>query len=175
VLFAGAVDEPRKGVGLLLDAAELLLGDHPDLELWLLGPGDVSSHLAHRPSALRRAVSRCGPVGDEALRAAYATAWVTALPSVAEAFGMTIVESWASGTPAVVRADSGGPAELGVDGDLGRTCAGTAPDLAAALGECLELARRPATSERCRERAAGYDWDRVVVPMLVDLYAGAAA
>jgi glycosyltransferase involved in cell wall biosynthesis len=169
LLYAGDLGVPRKGVPLLLEAAAQLRTEHPDLQVWLLGPGDPGPALTEAPPGL---VTRCGLADDETLRQAYARAWVTALPSVAESFGMTVAESLASGTPAVVRADGGGPAEIVSSPEIGRLSGGTAPELATALGEALELARRPGTPEACRERARDFDWDLAVVPALTAVYAG---
>ena len=175
LLYSGSLTEPRKNVGLLLEAVALLRAAGEDVELWLLGPGDAGALLAGAPPAGREAVTRCEAVDDAVLRSAYARAWVTVLPSHAESFGMAVVESLASGTPAVVLADSGGPAEIVDDDRVGRRCAADARSLAEACAQALDLARAPATAAACRERASGYDWDAAVVPRLLDVYAGAAA
>jgi glycosyltransferase involved in cell wall biosynthesis len=169
LLYAGALTEPRKGVPLLVEAAALLRADVPDLQVWLLGPGDASEVLAAAPAGL---VTRCELADDTTLREAYARAWVTVLPSTAESFGMTVVESLASGTPAVVRADGGGPAEIVTSAEVGRLAGPTAAELAEACGEALELAADPRTTELCRERARDFDWDAAVVPALAQVYAG---
>lgn len=175
VLYAGSLVEERKGLPLLLAAMALLRAGTGDAELWLLGQGDATRVLDAAPAAARAAVTRCGPLPDRELRDAYARAWVTVLPSTAESFGMTVVESWASGTPAVVLADSGGPAELVDDDRLGRRAEGTPADLARACAEAFELARDPDTAATCRARAQAYDWDGAVVPALLEVYARAAA
>jgi phosphatidylinositol alpha-mannosyltransferase len=169
LLYAGALTESRKGVSLLVDAAGLLRAQVPDLQLWLLGPGDPSALLAAAPAGL---VTRCELADDATLREAYARAWVTVLPSTAESFGMTVVESLASGTPAVVRADGGGPAEIVSSPEIGRLSGASPTELAKACGEALELAADPRTPERCRERARDFDWDAAVVPALTLVYAG---
>jgi glycosyltransferase involved in cell wall biosynthesis len=164
LLYAGSLSESRKGVGLLLAAAELLRQEIPDLQVWLLGPGTPSEGTA---SDL---VTRCELVEDATLREAYARAWVTVLPSVAESFGMTVVESLASGTPVVVRADSGGPAEIVDSPRIGRRAGTTAADLAAACREALDLALQPDTVQACRDSARRYDWDEAIVPALLKIY-----
>lgn len=174
LLYAGSLTEPRKGLPLLLAATALLRADHGDVELWLLGQGDAAAALAAAPADARAAVTRCGPASDEQLRDAYGRAWATVLPSTAESFGMTVVESWACGTPAVVRADSGGPAELVDDDAVGRRAAADPADLARACAEAFELAGRRGTADACRTKARAYDWDTAVVPALLDVYARAA-
>ena len=166
LLYAGSLVESRKGVGLLVEAATALRADVPDLQVWLLGQGVPAMTL---DPAL---VTRCGPLEDAALREAYASAWVTVLPSTAESFGMTLVESLASGTPVVARRDGGGPAEIIDTDEVGRLAEPTAEGLAIACGEALELAARPATAGACREHARRYDWDAAIVPALLEVYAG---
>ena len=164
VLYAGSLSESRKGVADLLAAAAKLRSEVPALQVWLLGPGAPSS--LPDPTL----VTRCGLAGDEELRDAYGRAWVTALPSTAESFGMTVVESLACGTPAVVRADGGGPAEIVVDG-VGVLADGTVEGLTSALADALDLAQRPSTVARCRDRARAFDWDAAVVPRMLEVYA----
>lgn len=160
LLYSGSLTEPRKGVALLLEAAASLRAQVPDLQVWLAGPGTLDVD--------RDLVTRCGLLDDTALREAYARAWVTVLPSTAESFGMAVVESLASGTPAVVLRDSGGPAEIVTPGT------GVVADprqLVEALAEALELSQQPRTVAACRERARAFDWDAAVVPALLELYA----
>jgi len=110
-----------------------------------------------------------GQLDDASLREAYARAWVTVLPSTAESFGMTVVESLASGTPAVVLRGGGGPTEIVTPGT------GLLADpehLPGALGEALELSRQAGTVAACRDRARDFDWDAAVVPALLAVYAG---
>ena len=111
ILFPASVDEPRKNARLLLAALGVLLERGLDAELWLAGPGDTGRLLEDCSPAVRAAVTIRELVPLDRLRELYRTAWVTALPSHHEAFGLTIIESFASGTPAVGLANGGGPAE----------------------------------------------------------------
>jgi glycosyltransferase involved in cell wall biosynthesis len=165
VLYSGSLSESRKGVATLLSAAELLRAQVPALQVWLLGPGEPPT--TPDPTL----VTRCGLEADVALREAYGRAWVTCLPSTAESFGMTVVESLACGTPVVVRADGGGPAEIVQEG-VGVLAEGTVEGLADALARGLDLAQRPGTVAACRDRARAYDWDGAVVPRMLEVYAG---
>lgn len=173
LLYAGSLVEPRKNVALLLRAAVRLAARMPDLDVWLCGPGAVAPLLETVPGAAAL-VSVARPVHDVELAERYAQAWVTVLPSHAESFGMVVVESFASGTPAVVLAHGRGPAGLVREGVTGVLAADTTEGLTAACASALELARAPATAQACRDAAAPYDWDRCVVPRLEAVYAGAA-
>lgn len=173
ILFSGALSEPRKGVALLLDAITLVARTHPAVKLWLSGPGDPGPLLAAAsPEARGRTeVLGIGEPHEQAER--YARAWVTALPSVNESFGMVLLESLACGTPIVV-ADDSAPPEL-VEPGAGAVCRpGDAASLAGALEAAIVLARAPATAARCRSVAAAYDWDAGIAPMLEGLYEGGA-
>ncbi|HVX71010.1 MAG TPA: glycosyltransferase family 4 protein [Mycobacteriales bacterium] len=171
IVFSSQVDEPRKNLELLLEALDLILTDVPDVQLWLLGQGDASRALATATAAARGAVTVCEAVDETELRARYAAAWVLCLPSVAEAFGLVVVEALASGTPAVVRADSGGPADIVSSPRVGAVVGPTAADLADGLRTGLRLAREASTTTACRAVAASYDWRDAVVPRLEEVYA----
>jgi phosphatidylinositol alpha-mannosyltransferase len=169
ILFSGVIDERRKGVSTLLAALPQLAQDEPDVQLWLSGPGSADAVLASAPAeAVRRTVVL--DVGDPHSQGArYGRAWVTALPSINESFGMVLVESLACGTPIVV-ADHSAPPELARPG-VGVVCQPDDPgSLAQALVAALALARDPQTVERARAVAAGYDWDAALAPALEAIY-----
>jgi glycosyltransferase involved in cell wall biosynthesis len=157
VLYSGALDEARKGIRLLVEAVALM----PGATLQLVGPGTPDLH-----GLATDHVQVLGLAARGELRDLYRRAWVTALPSTAEAFGMALTESLACGTPGVARRDGGGPAEILLDG-CGVLCDGTAASLALALEAAMDT-RDP---ERCRARAEDFDWQRRVVPDLERLYA----
>ena len=171
VLFSGVIDEPRKGVSVLLDAAALVARTEPDVQVWLSGPGDAGSLLAAAPAAAadRTVVLPVGEPHDQAVR--YGRAWATALPSINESFGMVLVESLACGTPIVV-ADHSAPPELVAPG-VGAVCRpGDPVSLADALLAAFALARHPDTVTRARAAAAAYDWDDAIAPSLEATYRG---
>jgi phosphatidylinositol alpha-mannosyltransferase len=169
VLFSGVLDEPRKGVALLLDAIAQVAEQRPDVQLWLSGPGDATAMLQRAPDAAR-ARTTVLPLGEPHEQGArYGAAWVTALPSINESFGMVLLESLACGTPIVV-ANHSAPPEL-VTEATGAICE---PDdvasLSTALRRGLDLANDPATVTRCRESAIRYDWDESIAPQLEAIY-----
>lgn len=169
VLFSGALTEPRKGLGVLLEAFTLLLSGRPDARLWLSGPGDVSAALAGLTPAVRDRVEVL-PIGEPDQQSArYARAWVTALPSTRDSFGLVLIESLAAGTPIVVADDAAPPSLVTPEtGAVARP--GDPVSLATALERGIDLASRPVTAERCRSFAAGFDWDSVIAPTLEGLY-----
>jgi phosphatidylinositol alpha-mannosyltransferase len=172
LLFSGALDEPRKGIPTLLDALPIVAEAEPDVRLWLSGPGDPAEFLAAAPAEARDRTEVLG-VGEASGQAArYATAWATCLPSVADSFGMALIESLACGTPLVVSTD-GAPKELvaaGVNGELSEP--GDAPGLAAACLRAIALARKSETVDACRAAAGRFDWRLGLAPYVEALYRG---
>src|SRR5205085_2455704 len=101
---------------LLVAAMDRILDKRPDVRLVLAGPGDPTPALELGSDRVREATDVRGVGEVEDVAALYASAWVTALPSMREAFGLVLVESLASGTPVVAIANSGGPVEIVRDG-----------------------------------------------------------
>jgi glycosyltransferase involved in cell wall biosynthesis len=169
ILFSGALDEPRKGLEDLLMAVDVLVDRFPGLQLWLSGPGDVDIILGRATPRVRQRVTRL-PLGEpDTLAERYGTAWVSALPSVGDSFGMVLIESLASGTPIVV-ADDGAPPQL-VTPSTGAICVPhDVTSLVKALEAGFALAEDPATAARCRDFAAQFDWDLSIAPLLENVY-----
>ncbi len=150
VLAVGTV-EPRKNLGLLLDAFRLLRRDRPEVELVVAGPAGWGE----RPDLGGPGVSAIGYVDSGRLARLYRGAAVLAFPSRCEGFGMPIVEAMASGLPVVVSAhpsldEAAGGAALRCDPD---DVSGLAAALAAAL-VAPEPLRRAGL-----EHAARFTWD----------------
>jgi glycosyltransferase involved in cell wall biosynthesis len=96
----------------------------------------------------------------DALAEAYGRAWVAALPSRSEAFGLVLVEALACGTP-VVGYRSGGISEIIEGHDVGRQFDDLQPEaLAGALLEVMEMGVDPGTASRCRNRAEDFSLER---------------
>ena len=172
VLFSGALDEPRKGARQLIEAVGLLGETEPELKLWLSGPGDADALLRSVTPAARDRVEVL-PLGDpQAQQERYGRAWVTALPSKWDSFGMVIVESLACGTPVVTSTHAALP-ELVSVGETGALCDPDDPaSIAVALGDALALSQRAGIADACRQSVRPYDWRTGVAPLLEDLYEG---
>ena len=171
ILFSGLLDDPRKGVEDLLNAAVILSRTRPDLKVWLSGPGDPTQILSRVPGAT--GFTEHLPVGDPGSQAErYGRAWVTCLPSVSESFGLVLIESLACGTPIVVVDDAAPPSLV----TPGTGCVARPHDpesLARSLDAGLTLSQQPGTPRRCRARAEQFDWDAAIAPLLEGLYKSA--
>jgi phosphatidylinositol alpha-mannosyltransferase len=168
LLYSGSLTEPRKGVATLLDALDLIADKEPSVRLWLSGPGDPSALLEQATARARERVDVLA-LGTPDLAQTYGSAWTTVLPSVHEAFGLSLLESLACGTP-VVGANHAALPELVGPGVGALSCPGDPVSLAEACLRALEIASDPGAAERCRAAAEPYDWDGAAVPELLRLY-----
>jgi glycosyltransferase involved in cell wall biosynthesis len=152
VLHVGSL-EPRKGLGVLIEAAAA----QPGWRLVLAGrPGHEGEWIA---AQAREAGAILLPdVDDAALARLYRAAEVVAVPSLYEGFGMVPLEAMASGTPAVVAADAGALAE--VAGDAAIQVAERTPE-AWITGIEEATRRREELILKGLERAARHRWPQV--------------
>lgn len=164
VLFVGRL-ERRKGVELLVEAAQCLLRDGVDVRFRLIGgdtmtgPGRASMRewLASRIDARwRERFEMAGPAPRERVHAAMRGATVCCFPSLWENFPNVCLEAMSLGA-CVVGSDAGGMSEIIEDGASGLLFrSGDAGDLAAVLGRSIgdeRLRRRISEMAPARVRA----------------------
>jgi glycosyltransferase involved in cell wall biosynthesis len=145
IVCAADAREPRKRVGLLVEAFRGVRRAHPRARLAL----DARTATASGDGVEL--------VDMSDLPALYRRAWVSALPSWGEAFGLVLAEALACGTPVVGANLHGIPEVPGGDGAVGRLFDGDDPqELTRALLEAIELARDPGTAGACRARAEAF-------------------
>ncbi|NHN60105.1 MULTISPECIES: glycosyltransferase family 4 protein [Halorussus] len=163
VLFVGRLVEGKRPVDLL-EAVAQLRSAHPDVELYICGDGPLHTELAQRAGKLdiRDAVTFLGHVSYDEMPKVYRASDVLALPSRAEGLPRTVLESLASGTPAVT-SDLEQVAPI-VDG-VGLTVpVGDCEALANALGRLLaDDQLRAQYSQEGRQRVqTGFTWSETV-------------
>jgi glycogen synthase len=154
---------PRKGVDVLLEAMALLRQEPVTLEI--IGTGELEETLRERARALgvHRRVHFKGYVAQDELGAHYRRADAFVLPSLAESFGMVLLEAMSCGLP-VVASRTGGIPETVTDGENGLLVpAGDPRELAAALRRLVndrEL-RLEIGENNVRKVRARYTWAKV--------------
>jgi glycosyltransferase involved in cell wall biosynthesis len=160
ILFVGTL-EPRKNVGVLLDAFERLV-PRTTAELVMAGKATAQSQpwmqrISKPPLAGR--VRHLGYIDPSSRRALYEGAAVLVLPSLDEGFGLPVLEAMTLGVP-VVTSDRGSLPEV-VGGAGPVVDAGDSAALADAIARVLfddTFAAACASKGIVRSRA--YRWDR---------------
>jgi phosphatidyl-myo-inositol alpha-mannosyltransferase len=156
LVFLGRLDEPRKGLDVLLAAVPLIMKARPDLEVMVAGQGN-------RP--LPEWCRSQGMISVESKIALLVSADVFVAPHLArESFGIVLLEAMASGVPVVA---SELPSFLDVldsrpdEGRLGEVFTpGDSRALAAAVLQVLERPN-PLRTARAQQAARRYDWSTV--------------
>jgi len=112
---------PHKQVDHVLEAAARLRADHPDLAVDVVGDGWWHERLVADAAQLGVSdiVTFHGHVDEDTRDRLLARAWVMALPSVKEGWGIAVTEAAAQGTPTIGYRSSGGLEESVVDGVTG--------------------------------------------------------
>lgn len=168
ILFMGALDEDRKGALPLARAFNFVKEKIPTARLQYCGRDSaaIRSHiLAVVGPRHRTDVQFLGTGQLEEIPSIYASAAVTVLPAVDEAFGMIVVESLAAGTPVVSSSESG--ASEVVMPTHGRVFAATRrrksitniQGLADAIEQVIGLHNEADLRSRCRAAVRRFDWN----------------
>jgi phosphatidylinositol alpha-mannosyltransferase len=158
--FLGRMDEPRKGLPVLLRAFELLAPDRPGLRLLIGGHGDAEDHRDSLPEDLRDRAVFLGEVSEEdKIRLLHSVDVFCSPNTGGESFGIVTAEAMAAG---VAIAASDIPAFRAVlrDGQAGELFAtGDPADLARVASRLLDdPARRAELSLAALDAVADYDW-----------------
>jgi glycosyltransferase involved in cell wall biosynthesis len=160
IVCAADAGDPRKRVGMLVEAMPRVRRSHPRARL-LLDARTASGFAGEGVEV----------VDMRDLPARYRSAWVSALPSWGEAFGLVLAEALACGTPVVGTRDGGIPEVLGDAEGVGALFD---DDPVPALLDAIDLARDPAAAARCRAQAETFSAERCA-ERLEALYAELAA
>lgn len=171
VAFLGRIDEPRKGLDVLLRALPALSHRWPGIRVLVAGPGSADDLDAETMEPVAGLVEFLGLVSEEDKAALLASVDCYVAPHTGgESFGIVLVEAMAAGAP-VVASDLDAFTRVLGDPPAGSTFVrGNVQDLAARLGAVLEDSRRRADlRDAGRRRADIFDW-AVVAEKIMAVY-----
>jgi phosphatidylinositol alpha-mannosyltransferase len=174
--FLGRMDEPRKGLDILLAAFSMMAPDRPGLRLLIAGAsGDADDVLEQVPASIRDRVVVLGRVSDaDRIRMLHSVDVFCAPNTGGESFGYVLVEAMASGAP-IVASDLEAFRQVlrgGEAGELFET--GNAAALAKAAARLLDDPARRATLAAAASAAVReFDWS-VVARDVVQVYQAVA-
>jgi phosphatidylinositol alpha-mannosyltransferase len=169
VLFLGRIDEPRKGLEVLLAAVPALRERVPGVRVLVAGPGELDEPPPERVELLGLV-----PEGEKA--ALYASADIYCAPNThGESFGIVLIEAMAAGT-AVVASDLEAFRRVLDEGDAGVLVpVGDSSGFAEALADLLlDPSRREALAVAGSKAVRAYDW-AVVTAQVLGVYDAVAA
>lgn len=166
--FIGRIDEPRKGLPVLMRALPGILRERPGARLLVAGRGDQREALEPLPAELHDRVEFLGMVSDEDKARLLRSVDLYVAPNLGgESFGIILVEAMSAGA-VVLAADLDAFAQVLAQGSAGELFPnGDADALAAAAVRMLGDAEG---RERLRTRASAhvrrFDWAVVAAEIL---------
>ncbi|MFE6856239.1 glycosyltransferase, partial [Streptomyces sp. NPDC057674] len=144
-------------------AMPALLRRLPELRVDLCGDGPEGESLRKLAAGLGigSAVEFHGHVSDERKQELFHRAWLTVVPSVAEGWGLAVIEANTVGTPALAFDVPGlrDAIRPGVNGWLLDRDADLSAGIASALDALSTPEARDRAADRCRAWAAAFSWD----------------
>jgi phosphatidyl-myo-inositol alpha-mannosyltransferase len=169
--FLGRMDEPRKGLNVLLRAFEVLASERPGLRLLIAGRGDLDDVRSRVAESARDRLVLLGQVSQEDKARFYHSVDVFCAPNTGgESFGIVLAEAMASGAP-IVASDLEAFRLVLRDGRAGVLFpAGDSAALAAAAARLLDDPfLRGRLSAAAADAVRTYDWP-VVARDVVKVY-----
>lgn len=166
--FIGRIDEPRKGLPVLMAAFPKIVEACPDVRLLVAGRGDEEEAVASLPADLRSRVEFLGMVSDADKARLLRSVDVYVAPNTGgESFGIILVEALSAGA-AVLASDLDAFAQVLDQGGAGELFANEDADaLAAAAVRLLrDPERRAELSARGSAHVRRFDWSTVGADIL---------
>lgn len=167
IVFLGRLEEPRKGLDVLLGAVPAVRKRFPGARFLIAGGGSLDYQGEHAESVIP-----LGPVSEEDKARLLASADIYVAPQTGgESFGIVLVEAMAAGA-SVVASDLGAFSAVLDGGRAGYLFeVGSPADLARAVEESLtNVAETMRRREHARQWVRHFDWATVVAAVL-EVYA----
>jgi len=166
--FIGRIDEPRKGLPVLMKALPKILAERPRTRLLVAGRGDAEEAVESLPAEMRSRVEFLGMISDEDKARFLRSVDVYVAPNTGgESFGIILVEAMSAGAP-VLASDLDAFAQVLDQGAAGELFANEDADALAAAA--LRLLGDPARRAELRERGSAhvrrFDWSTVGADIL---------
>lgn len=171
VAFVGRIDEPRKGLQVLLDAVPAVRARAPGLRVLVAGTGDLDEAREALSPDVASACTFLGQVSDEDKASLLRSVDVYVAPQTgSESFGIVLVEAMSAGTP-VLASDLPAFRRVLEDGECGALFAPADPAALATslLGLLADPDRRSGLADRAGVAVNRYDWP-VVARQILDVY-----
>ncbi|GGK07461.1 GDP-mannose-dependent alpha-(1-2)-phosphatidylinositol mannosyltransferase [Streptomyces camponoticapitis] len=166
--FVGRIDEPRKGLPVLMKALPRILEAFPDTRLLVAGRGDEKEAVDSLPEEMRGSVEFLGMVSDEDKARLLRSVDLYVAPNTGgESFGIILVEALSAGA-AVLASDLDAFAQVLDQGEAGELFANEDADaLAEAAVRLLgDSRRREELGERGSAHVRRFDWSTVGADIL---------
>ncbi|WP_406433652.1 glycosyltransferase family 4 protein [Streptomyces sp. NBC_00631] len=178
--FMGRIDEPRKGLPVLMKALPKILAARPQTRLLVAGRGDEEAAVESLPAELRSHVEFLGMISDEDKARFLRSLDLYIAPNTGgESFGIILVEALSAGAP-VLASDLDAFTQVLDQGAAGELFANEDAD---ALAEAaVRLLKDPERRAGLRDRGSvhvrRFDWSTVgadILSVYETVTAGAAA
>ncbi len=161
--FIGRIDEPRKGLPVLMGALPRILAERPGTRLLVAGRGDTEEAVATLPARMRDRVEFLGMISDEDKARLLRSVDLYVAPNTGgESFGIILVEALSAGAP-VLAADLDAFAQVLDQGEAGELF--TNEDADALADAAVRLLADPERREHLRQRGSAhvrrFDWSVV--------------
>lgn len=163
MLFLGRIDEPRKGLDVLVAAMPRIVEAVPDVELLVAGPGDAEAVETHLPGQVRSRVRFLGLISEAEKVSAFHSVDLYVAPNTGgESFGIVLLEAMASGAP-VLASDIDAFAKVLRDGRCGALFHNGDPASLAneAIKVLADAEERSGLAAEGHRRALDFDWSAV--------------
>jgi glycosyltransferase involved in cell wall biosynthesis len=161
LLYVGAI-QPRKNLGVLIDAFEKAKEKNPDLKLVLAGAPAWKSEntfekITHSP--FKEDITVTGNLSFENVSILYQNALMFIFPSLYEGFGIPILEAMASGMPVILAKNSSLP-EVGGEAALYFATENSA-ELASCINKIIEdKVLRENLIRKGLEHCKNFSWEK---------------